>query len=269
MEDLSKFKLLMAKKKLEELEPRKGILETYSGIVLKRYEFMNALVKNMKDLKTFIANKDFKSDDFYAFKFVGLKVQIDLEKQLQEEYLRDSQVFIKNKISEIQELFRNREKDENEMSVYEDFMHQYDVLNRQTLLKSMLYENYSYLESKLKEICNIIERKESRSLKTFTNKTEGSYLDIYRKFLTGDELDLEVEVVNMNSYRIIRNYLMHETASFRSVQNDVELAIASNSFLHLKNRQIFIVHEDYITDLIKCIHSYLELIFDKLRVKNK
>lgn len=240
--------------------------ESYLAKMLKRYESILDFQNNATEIETFIANKDFKSNEYFNFKLKCLKSQLKLDKQVQEEYLIDSKIFIEIKISEIDEFFENHENDK-ERSVYFDFLYQYDVINRQTLLKSMLYENYSYLEIKMREICNIIERKESRKLKSFAKNKNESYLDIYRKFLTGNKLKNEEKIKCINSYKTIRNYLIHEVVSFKSIPQNVKEILNSNPYLQLENRQVIIRNEVYISNLIDSVHDYLELIIDELMMK--
>lgn len=259
---------LKIKEEFAEIHQRKELRDLYLAKILKRYESVLDFKNNSTEFQTFITNKDFKSNDYFNFRLRCLKSQLKLDKQLQEEYLIDCIIFIENKISEIDKFFYNPDEDDKDESVYIDFLYQYDVINRQTFLKSMLYENYSYLEIKMREICNIVERKESRKLKSFAKNRKESYLDIYRKFLTGNNLNCEEKIICINSYRTIRNYLTHEVVSFKSIPQNVKKIVSSNPYLQLENRQVFISDDKYISNLINCVHSYLELIINELILKN-
>ena len=117
--------IFILEERLSELQSRKELTEEYSIKIKNRYESWKNIMANMKEFKYFAQKKDFTSNEFIIFKLKGFRTKIKLDKQLQTEYLIDSQIFIETKISDVQKLFINRENDEQEMSVYEDFIYQY------------------------------------------------------------------------------------------------------------------------------------------------
>lgn len=141
--------------------------------------------------------------------------------------------------------------------------------------KSTLITIYSFLESLLKEITRIEQKKFNLKLSPKDLKGQGvlQYKDYLKKVVQIDFQTLNSLWIKINDVRIVRNFLVHDYLDYsdRTEYKDIERITKDSQYIRFysQNKTIEIIDKEYLLDFCTAIGQFTASLLMILKRVNR